>query len=58
MLYNLQVWTNDDVSGNGIRMTYLNPPFVEEYECMLGMKRRVPINVRRLLILSRFLMNE
>jgi len=50
-------WTNNDVLNNGIVPAGNQiPTFVETYEQMLGRKRLVPDDVRRLLVLSSFLL--
>ncbi|KAI0256891.1 hypothetical protein BJV78DRAFT_1167702 [Lactifluus subvellereus] len=41
---NFKGWTHDDVLTNGIQEMDQIPPFVEDYERMLGTKRRVPID--------------
>ena len=53
-------WTSANILNNGIQQADQNPLFVEEYERILGTKRKVPNNVCHLLIafLSDFLTNE
>lgn len=42
---NFEEWTYDDILNNGLQQADRIPPSVEEYEQMLGMKRKVPNNV-------------